>query len=202
MPGITDRDHFAAAALTGLLAQGDDGSFSEESYARGAYRWADAMLRERAKTNLDASPEARARTDADRGRTDKADARPGKGTGDTQEPINDCVSDRSKPIAVEPVAWGVMIEGGTVFSVWLDEEEAKRERRRLKKLYEGTRHGRIVVVPLYRQPTLSDAEREVVEWAIEVSDSLADCGATGTGGEESRESAVLRGLLERLGGGR
>jgi len=46
---MTDRDHFAAAALTGLLAQGDDGSFSEESYVRGAYRWADAMLRERGK---------------------------------------------------------------------------------------------------------------------------------------------------------
>jgi hypothetical protein len=44
---MTDRDTFAAAALTGLLAQGDDGSFSEESYARSAYRWADAMLRER-----------------------------------------------------------------------------------------------------------------------------------------------------------
>jgi hypothetical protein len=44
---ITLRDTFAAAALTGLLAQGDDGSFSEESYARAAYRWADAMLRGR-----------------------------------------------------------------------------------------------------------------------------------------------------------
>lgn len=44
---MTDRDTFAAAALTGLLAQGDDGSFSEESYVRAAYRWADAMLRER-----------------------------------------------------------------------------------------------------------------------------------------------------------
>jgi hypothetical protein len=43
------RDTFAAAALTGLLAQGDDGSFSEESYARGAYRWAAAMLAERAR---------------------------------------------------------------------------------------------------------------------------------------------------------
>ena len=52
MSGITDRDHFAAAALTGLLAQGDDGSFSEESYARGAYRWADAMLRERERTSV------------------------------------------------------------------------------------------------------------------------------------------------------
>lgn len=46
---MTDRDTFAAAALTGLLAEGDDGSFSEESYVRAAYRWADAMLRERTK---------------------------------------------------------------------------------------------------------------------------------------------------------
>lgn len=77
---MTDRDTFAAAALTGLLAQGDDGSFSEESYARAAYRWADAILRERdeskppepcawkdgvpvawyKKTNHDAAPAARA----------------------------------------------------------------------------------------------------------------------------------------------
>lgn len=41
---MTDRDTFAAAALTGLIAEGDDGSFSEESYVRAAYRWADAML--------------------------------------------------------------------------------------------------------------------------------------------------------------
>lgn len=47
---MTDRDHFAAAAMTGMLAQGDDGSFSEQSYARGAYRWADAMLRERSES--------------------------------------------------------------------------------------------------------------------------------------------------------
>lgn len=47
---ISLRDYLAAAALAGLLAQGDDGSFSEESYARGAYRWADAMLRERERT--------------------------------------------------------------------------------------------------------------------------------------------------------
>ena len=47
---MNDRDTFAAAALAGLLAQGDDGSFSEESYARAAYRWADTMLRERANS--------------------------------------------------------------------------------------------------------------------------------------------------------
>jgi hypothetical protein len=89
---VTDRDTFAAAALTGLLAQGDDGSFSEESYVRSAYRWADAMLREREQTkekdasfsctNHDAAPAATARTDADRARTDKAATRPGEGTGD------------------------------------------------------------------------------------------------------------------------
>lgn len=57
-PQMTIRDHFAAAALTGLLTEGDNGSFSEESYVRGAYRWADAMLRERGnhQAALDSSP--------------------------------------------------------------------------------------------------------------------------------------------------
>ena len=54
-------------------------------------------------------------------------------------------------VADNPLAWSVMIEGATVFSVWIDEEEATRERKRLKKLYEGTRHGPIVVVPLYEK---------------------------------------------------
>lgn len=70
---MTLRDHFAAAALTGLLSQGDDGSFSEESYVRAAYRWADAMLRCRAggdcpgqdnAPNLDAAPAARANAES------------------------------------------------------------------------------------------------------------------------------------------
>ena len=90
MTSETLRDHFAAAALTGLLAQGDDGSFSEESYARGAYRWADAMLCERERTNRDAAPAARASVDSvapqpttdGRERTDKSPARTVDGTGD------------------------------------------------------------------------------------------------------------------------
>lgn len=44
---ITLRDTFAAAALTGLLAQGDDADFPENTYWAAAYRMADAMLRER-----------------------------------------------------------------------------------------------------------------------------------------------------------
>ena len=59
------RDTFAAAALTGLLSQGDDGSFSEESYARAAFRWADAMLRERAN-NLETPDSSPTLTDAER----------------------------------------------------------------------------------------------------------------------------------------
>jgi hypothetical protein len=47
---MTDRDTFAAAALTGLLAQGDDADFPENTYWAAAYRMADAMLRERAGT--------------------------------------------------------------------------------------------------------------------------------------------------------
>ena len=44
------RDQFAAAALTGLLAQPYNGevyNYSDEWHCRAAYEWADAMLAER-----------------------------------------------------------------------------------------------------------------------------------------------------------
>jgi hypothetical protein len=46
---MTDRDTFAAAALTGLLASGEFGGVpTHYSPATGhAYAWADAMIRER-----------------------------------------------------------------------------------------------------------------------------------------------------------
>ena len=118
-----------------------------------------------------ASPEARARTDADRGRTDKADSRPGKGTGDT--PVTKPmpkekqaeVSDRSKPITgpththaahatqgegseqrecTEPVAWAVMTADGTAA---LHTSCTKQGSIGWKRMME--RQGE--VVPLYRQ---------------------------------------------------
>jgi hypothetical protein len=46
-------------------------------------------------------------------------------------------------------------------------------------------------------PTLTDAEREALECAVEVADSLAECSGAGTGGEPSRDAATLRGLLAR-----
>lgn len=48
-------------------------------------------------------------------------------------------------------------------------------------------------------PRLTDAEREALEWAIEIADSLAECSGAGTGGEPSREATTLRGLLARRG---
>ena len=62
---MTDRDHFAAAALTGLLVHANDGIDEEaldtpSDIAYTAYAMADAMLRERERTNHDAAPAARA----------------------------------------------------------------------------------------------------------------------------------------------
>ena len=57
---MTDRDTFAAAALTGLLGGPGDKDFSMDFWARHAYEAADAMLRERARTPNDAGPAAKA----------------------------------------------------------------------------------------------------------------------------------------------
>ena len=70
MPGITDRDHFAAAALTGLLSQCAAEDREAAETAAAAMRYADAMLRERCRVggdcpvpdnapNHDAAPAAR-----------------------------------------------------------------------------------------------------------------------------------------------
>ncbi len=60
---MTDRDHFAAAALTGLLSDEANQwptALQWEHLLKHAYRWADAMLRARERTDLDAVPAARA----------------------------------------------------------------------------------------------------------------------------------------------
>ena len=57
--GMTDRDCFAAAALTGLLARVGDKLTPADRLIPCAYNWADEMLRERENTNHDAAPAAR-----------------------------------------------------------------------------------------------------------------------------------------------
>jgi hypothetical protein len=55
---MTDRDTFAAAALTGLLSRSIAPEQAMSQYVRIAAAYADAMLRERERTNHDAVPEA------------------------------------------------------------------------------------------------------------------------------------------------
>jgi hypothetical protein len=47
LPGMTLRDWFAGQALAGMIAQGDAIRTTYSSSAAEAYRYADAMLRER-----------------------------------------------------------------------------------------------------------------------------------------------------------
>ena len=349
MPGMTDRDHFAAAALTGLLSQCAAEDREAAETAAAAMRYADAMLRERAKTNHDAapaaivpepeppaarrrpaggtgdtqsfdayamfagsvmnwiseatsayaascssdggrkimadacsrcwdafdriaptdhgaSPEAIAESDEDR--ADKAATSHRRdGTGDTPKPINDCVSDRSKPIngpdpdsrvwetpvhtpaphatpsvgsvpreCTEPVAWGVASHFRVLATSisrmdavdMQSEHECDTEvvplyrhppvtepmptekraevcagplawaaiRENGQPLWlsydrsgaEGMVNGMAEVVPLYRSPTLTDAEREAIAGAIE--------SEHGRGAWQWADA--LHGLLERL----
>jgi hypothetical protein len=84
---MTDRDHFAAAALTGLLS--DKANQYPTALQWGhllthAYRWADAMLRERERTDHDAAPAAKARTNA-------AAGEPGGGAGTGNQTAPPCV---------------------------------------------------------------------------------------------------------------
>ncbi len=94
------RDHFAAAAMAGLIAEGGD--WRLEYIGRPctrAYEWADAMLRERERTNHGASPEARARTDGGSVGTDKVEPLTHRGTGDTLSPIAKCETDSPQAVA-------------------------------------------------------------------------------------------------------
>jgi hypothetical protein len=83
---MTDRDTFAAAALPLCTRNGRNA----EQISESAYKLADAMLRERERTNHDAVPEAIARTESAScgrgcGGTDKPVTLPAMGTGDLSE---------------------------------------------------------------------------------------------------------------------
>jgi len=85
----------------------------------------------------------------------------------------------------EPCAWAVVLaDGQRIYDVYGIEEEAKA----IDEAVTGN-HG---IVPLYRSPTLTDEEREALEWAINKTAQSYD---DPEGGPIKREA--MRGLLQR-----
>lgn len=172
-------------------------------------------------------PQPTPRGDSDR--TDKAAPRPSAGTGDTPDspkPIKGGVSDRSKPIngpdpdsrvwetpvhtpaphvtpgegsvpregTQEPVAWAVCTPGDGDWSPCFFREP---HAQRCASAIFGSKN----IVPLYRKPTLTDAEaetlRELRDEAAQYADEIGLCAS-----EVRGRQRIIDGLLERLGGGR
>ena len=188
-PKMTMRDHFAAAALTGLLADGEWPSEAYDSASEEAYAHADAMLRRRG--NQPEKPDSSTVTEpmpkekrAEVSGGWRSDIRP----PDAADRAAAAACDETWGIA--PVAWVVM-DGEEAMEFCTDEEEAKGA---------AAHYGVTNIVPLYRQPpcqdssqknlTLTDAEREAVEWCVSRPQTHWLHGIY---------AATLRGLLERLG---
>jgi hypothetical protein len=97
----------------------------------------------------------------------------------------------------EPIAWAVLLaDGDRIYDVYAIEEEAKA----IDEVVTGN-HG---IIPLYRSPTLADAEREAIS---RVYDLLCDRSRelqSATRFDEARPlmqwAKTLQGLWERLSG--
>jgi hypothetical protein len=213
---MTDRDTFAAAALTGLLHGIPEGA-DIAACAADAYKIADAMLRERGRTTHDAVPEARAHSPSPdhAGHRDATTGEPGggAGTGDICERLRACetrplttMSEECRAVTRDPAAW---------VELWKTLQDARVEIERLRN---GAPSGcetvqRKPVVwarfypnggpmsvfldrppadaePLYRSPTLTDEEREAIY--------RAEARLRTAYVPDDETAAVLRALLKRL----
>jgi hypothetical protein len=191
---MTDRDTFAAAALSGILTKDDAAQLEKmapwwpEWACSAAYRWADAMLRERERhhipdagkmventTTHDAAPEAcvqQSTREPERSLLAQSESveRGLPRTGNTQE----------------PVAWMVQNDDG---KRWLCHNHPAAAKYGLR------------CVPLFAkpQPTLTDEEREAIG---RVGDFLRGLGELGvkdaTKTSLDVHAATLRSLLTRL----
>jgi hypothetical protein len=90
--------------------------------------------------------------------------------------------------AGEPAAWGVLRAGGGWVSILANDAQAETSRKSFDKM-ENCVHE---AVPLYRQPTLTDAEREAILTAIQLCEDITYGGAA-----DQHAADVLRSLLER-----
>lgn len=181
----TLRDTFAAAALTGLLARADTDCepLEYEFCTELSYKWADAMLRERAATNHDAAPAATAEVATGTGHT-------------TREPYAWTVEDCDGRIKFEKTT------DSYVVAEWLiNPNNQPQAGVKVVPLYRGS-----------PPPTLTDAEREALVWSIKECEREAvieqsrattgnylDCALREC--QAMARASTLRGLLARHGDG-
>jgi hypothetical protein len=198
---MTDRDHFAAAALTGLLAAGCD---IDDEAAERALWIADSMLRERDRT-VDPGPAADGigwptsgpgsmptdwRSDIrppdalDRHAAAKTDAAWGVGTDEivTEHLPKEKQAEVSEQ---EPVAWAVW---SPAFGYQFGDAAIFKRNELAIEMCVTNGYGVDDIVPLYRtpQPTLTDEERVAI---LNAADSWPVVSA--------EHCATLRALLER-----
>jgi len=153
---MTDRDAFAAAALTGLIALNcpSPNQQAPSDLCEFAFRWADAMLRERERHHI---PDAGKMVE----NTTNHDPEPaGKAASSDREP--DLSSQGGTGNTQEPVAWMVARNGEPCHLSWTL-GDARRELNRLELVSTGT--PALELFSLYRSPTLTDAEREAINVA-------------------------------------
>lgn len=224
-----DRDTFAAAALTGLLAAPTDKDRSSEYWARFSYAISDAMLRERGDTPASYQKNDEKRGDAPTKRevdivTRLRQTRANMIGTDDEDHFFDChdaageidrlrsrvwETPRTQPPhatypqgsvpgegsfldsrnAKEPVAWWLK---GAEYDTGCEYEYVSL----VKESADAAAKNGGTVTPLYRSPTLTDAEREAVELAIDCMNGVEDISALWSQ-RETEAIATLRGLLER-----
>jgi hypothetical protein len=173
---MNDRDRFAAVALTGLLLDGDETRCSADRIAECAYKLADAMLDERDKSAAKRcadwlrngssgytdgiSPEAESKTAP----VHPAASHTPANRGDGGRPP-DVTRGRNTQ---GPVAWAADIPGkfGAAPTVLFGYTE------KLVKSIAAAGGDLVQPFPLYRQPTITDAERLAVCYAASTLDNL------------------------------
>jgi hypothetical protein len=221
---MTDRDTFAAAALTGLMQFRIDaatpGAYvkSTAAIAANAYDIADAMLRERERTNHDAVPEARASPSESSvplgngggcGGIDKPVTLPAMGTGDipvsrTRGRVGTILSEAeidALEYVVEEGRIASMDDYGILRSLlvrvrpeWEAADSvspfAKPETDSPQPVATPQTHATPSEGSVQESCTLTDEEREAIEWFAEVRKPLDSLD----GGEYV---ATLRKLLGR-----